>query len=296
MPPGAARTWLQTASGRLGALRAGAARRGSTSVLLLHGGGSDSAAASWYRLVEPLSADREVLALDLPGFGASIDADPVGGPDAMADVAAEVLDVLSAERVVALGVSMGGDVALHLALQHPGRVAGLGLVAPGGLAPRVGSRSTHLAAWSAAQLPDAVLLPAGRLANRFARRALRSIVADPSSLPAPVVDEFVRLARHPRGALAYARYNQATLARDRLTNDRSADVHRIRVPALVFHGADDPMVDPAGSRRAAARMPRATLVEQPGCGHWAQLEAHDAFLAAARALLAEVDEAEAARG
>lgn len=284
---------MRTAAGQLGVLHAGRPVVGRTPVLLLHGGGSDSAAVSWYRLIEPLAADREVWALDLPGFGASIDLEPVGGPDAMADVVADALGALGVDRAAVLGVSMGGDVALGLALRHPGRVAGLGLIGSGGLAQRVGSRATHLAAWLASRLPDPLLLPAGRLANRFARQALAAMVADPGSLPDAVVDEFVRLARHPRGALGYARYNQATLARDRLTNDRTGAVHRIGVPALLFHGADDPMVDPAGSRRAAERMPRATLVVQPACGHWAQLEAHDAFLGAARALLAEVDAAEA---
>ncbi|GAA3601250.1 alpha/beta fold hydrolase [Agrococcus terreus] len=287
---------MHPSSGELGVLHAGRASEARTPVLLLHGGGSDSAAVSWYRLIEPLAADREVWGLDLPGFGSSIDLEPVGGPDAMADVVAEALDALGVGRAAVLGVSMGGDVALSLALHHTPRVAGLGLIGSGGLAPRVGSRATHLAAWLASRLPDPLLLPAGRLANRFARHALHAMVADPASLPDAVVDEFVRLARHPRGALGYARYNQATLARDRLTNDRTEAVQRIAVPALLFHGADDPMVDPEGSRRAARRMPRATLVEPSGCGHWAQLEAHDEFLAASRALLTEVDAAEAAGG
>ncbi|WP_404311062.1 alpha/beta fold hydrolase [Agrococcus terreus] len=287
---------MHVSAGELGVLHAGPASAARTPVLLLHGGGSDSAAVSWYRLIEPLAADREVWALDLPGFGASIDLQPVGGPDAMADVVADALGALGVDRAVVLGVSMGGDVALGLALHHAARVAGLGLIGSGGLAPRVGSRASHLAAWLASRLPDPLLLPAGRLANRFARQALRAMVADPASLPGPVVDEFVRMARHPRGAVAYARYNQATLARDRLTNDRTEAVDRIEVPTLLFHGADDPMVDPEGPRRAARRMPRARLVEQPACGHWAQLEAHDAFLGAARALLTEVDAAEAVRG
>jgi pimeloyl-ACP methyl ester carboxylesterase len=207
----------------------------------------------------------------------------------MADVLAEAMTTLGIGPAAVCGVSMGGDVALNLALTHPERVAGLVLIAPGGLAPALGSAGRHRAAWLAAQLPDPVLLPAGRLANRFARAALRNIVKDPARLPAEVVDEFARLARDPRSVLGYSRYNQATLGRDRMLNDLTGRVQRISVPALFFHGADDPIVNPEGSRRAAELMPRARLVLVPDCGHWAQLERHDEFLAEVRPFLADLD-------
>ena len=290
VPPGADVRHVDTAAGRLRVLHGGTSREGRAPAVLLHGGSTDSAAISWFRLIAPLGRDREVWAIDMPGFGGSIDVPPVGGPRALAAVVAEAMEQLGVPRAVVVGVSMGGDVALHLALEHPERVAALVLIGSGGLVPRVGSRVTHAGAWLAAQLPDAVLLPAGRLANRFVRTAIRAIVADPSTLPDEVVQEFVRTARDPRGVLGYARYNQATLARHGMLNDLRGVVDRITVPTLLVHGAKDPIVDPAGSRTAAERMPRAELMMVPGCGHWAQLEAHDRFLAATLPFLARVDE------
>lgn len=227
---------------------------------------------------------------DLPGFGGSIDAAPVGGPDAMADVVDEVLNRIGAPPAVVFGVSMGGDVALNLALSHPRRVAALVLVAPGGLVPFVRNRITHAAAWGAAQLPDWLLLPMARFANRFVRSALRAMVKDPATIPPEVFDEFVREARHPLGGIAYGRYNQATLGPRGMHNDLSDRVHGIAVPTLIVHGEDDPLVDPEGSKRAADRMPRARLVMVPDCGHWAQLEAHDVFLAEVRRFLTQLDD------
>lgn len=146
VPPGAAARYVDTSYGRLRLLQAGTPTERPPAVLV-HGGGSDNASISWHRLMAPLAEDRAVWAPDLPGFGGSIDAAPVGGPDAMADVVDEVLNRIGAPPAVVFGVSMGGDVALNLALSHPRRVAALVLVAPGGLVPFVRNRITHAAAW-----------------------------------------------------------------------------------------------------------------------------------------------------
>lgn len=289
VPPGAEERHIESGSGRLRVLHAGSHTRDRLPVLLLHGGGSDHAGISWYRLMEPLSREREVWALDLPGFGGSIEAEPVGGPKEMAAVVADALNALDISRAVVFGVSMGGDVALNLALEHEPLVGGLVLVAPGGLEPILRNRVVHFCAWLVAQSPDRLLLPASRLANRFVDRALRAIVVDPATLPPPAVEEFMRMARHPRGGLGYGRYNQATLGRHGMLNDLTDRVRKISAPTLIFHGEDDRIVDPGGSRRAAARMPDAHLVMVPDCGHWAQLEAHALFLAEAGAFLAGVD-------
>ncbi|MFC4560571.1 alpha/beta fold hydrolase [Nocardiopsis mangrovi] len=296
VPPGAEQRHVETPSGRLRVLHAGPGAAGLPPAVLVHGGGSDNAAISWYRLIEPLSREREVWALDLPGFGGSMEAAPAGGPRELAAVLSGALDALATGRAVVFGVSMGGDVALNLALDHARHVAGLVLIAPGGLVPVFRNRTAHFWAWLSAQSPDRILLPASRVANRFVRSALRAIVADPAALPPQVVEEFAREARDPRGGLAYGRYNQATLGRHRMLNDLTGRVHEIRAPTLFFHGADDPIVDPEGSRRAAARMPRARLVVAPGCGHWAQLEAHERFLAEAEAFLTGLDAGPAAEG
>ncbi|MEU6717954.1 alpha/beta fold hydrolase [Nonomuraea sp. NPDC046802] len=285
IPPGAREHHISTSAGRLRVLHADPARMDSVPLVLIHGGGTDNAAISWYRLIEPLSADRQVWAPDLPGFGGSIDAAPAGGPRELAHVVAEAMTALGIKQAVVAGVSMGGDIALNLALEHPSLVAGLILVAPGGLVPIFRNRTAHLGAWAAAQAPDWLLRPASRFANRFSGAAIRAIVKDPATLPAEVVDEFVREARKPQAGLGYARYNQATLGRRGMRNDLTDRVHDINAPTLIFHGQDDPIVDPTGSRRAADRMPHAWLVTVPDCGHWAQLEAHDRFLAETRTFL-----------
>jgi pimeloyl-ACP methyl ester carboxylesterase len=292
LPAGSRVTHVDVPAGRLRVLEAGDVDAATVPLVLLHGGGSDNAAVSWARLLGPLGTERRVVAPDLPGFGGSIEVPPVGGPGALADVVREVLDGLDIRRAVVGGVSMGGDVALNVALRHPDRVVGLVPIAPGGLVDRVGGPVAHTAAWIGTRLPDPLLLPMARFANRFAESTMRSIAQDPSRLPPESVAEYGRDARHPLSGVAYGRYNQATVGRRRMLNDLSDVVAGITAPALFVHGADDRMVPPDGSQRAVSRMPDARLVLMPDTGHWAQLEAHDRFLAEVVPFLRDVDAAQ----
>ena len=254
-------------------------------LLLIHGGGTDNAAISWYDVYAAFGGDRKVVGLDLPGFGGTEGIEPVGGAVEMADFVARVAGRLEIGRAVVMGVSMGGDVALNLALRYPGLVEALVLIAPGGLVPLFRNRFLQLSAWLAAQLPDRLLVPLARLANAHVQAALEAMVHDPRRLPSEVIAEFYREARRPGAGMGYARYNQASLGPRSMRNNLLPVVHRITAPTLFFHGEDDPVVDPQGSLRASRLMPAARLVLVPECGHWAQLESRDRFLTEVRRFL-----------
>ncbi|MGH2912562.1 MAG: alpha/beta fold hydrolase, partial [Solirubrobacteraceae bacterium] len=92
-------------------------------LVLLHGFGGTHRA--WDRVTGCLSAERyRPLALDLPGHGDQVDAPR---PIDFEGCAASVLE-RSPERFVLVGYSMGGRVALHVALAAPERVSGLVLI------------------------------------------------------------------------------------------------------------------------------------------------------------------------
>jgi pimeloyl-ACP methyl ester carboxylesterase len=292
IPPGAEEQIVALPEGRVRVLTGGTTGTAGIPLLLIHGGGTDNAGISWFRSFTSLGTDRQVVAIDLPGFGGTREIPPLGGPESMADFVVRVARDLQISTAVVIGVSMGGDVALNVGLRHPDFTAGLILVAPGGLAERVGGPTTHFFSWLGAQLPDALLLPLTRVANRFTKSVLKAIVADPSVLPPEVIDEFAREARAPEAGIAYGRYNQATLGRKGLLNNLIPRVREITVPTLLFHGLDDPLVNPDDSKRAAALMPAARLVLVPKTGHWAQLEAHDRFTEEVRRLLADIDRAQ----
>lgn len=114
---------------------------GTLPVLLLHAG--IVTGEGWLPVAELLSdAGLRPIVPDLRGFGRSCD--PAPGRTHVDDVV-EVLDDLEVDQVVVVGWSMGGTVAMDFALEHPGRVSGLGLVCT---VPRGAPRDPRvLAAW-----------------------------------------------------------------------------------------------------------------------------------------------------
>lgn len=107
---------------------AGESRNGAPPVVLLHG--SPGSASNFARLAPALTAQgREVVAIDLPGFGAS--AKWVGRYSTLAHARAALgaMDELGIERAHVVGWSMGGGVGLHMCDIAPERVASLTLMA-----------------------------------------------------------------------------------------------------------------------------------------------------------------------
>jgi pimeloyl-ACP methyl ester carboxylesterase len=96
-------------------------------LMLIHGAGGTH--LDWPESIRQLS-NVDVIALDLPGHGGSAGS----GHDSLNAFAADVialLDALEIERAIFAGHSMGGGIALTLALEYPSRTLGLILVGTG---------------------------------------------------------------------------------------------------------------------------------------------------------------------
>src|SRR2546422_2372482 len=110
-------------------------RGGSGSRLaLVHGLGS-SAAVEFYFNLEPLAANHRVVAIDLPGFGHSDKPVLEYTIELFVKAVRDVMTSEGLERAAVMGVSMGGRVALGLALESPDLVERLVLVDALGVGP-----------------------------------------------------------------------------------------------------------------------------------------------------------------
>src|SRR5215208_1043273 len=161
-------------------------------VLLLHGFGG--AASNWTLVAPPLVVGHRVLVPDLPGHGGST---PLPAPpetlDPFADRVAALIETQEAPAL-AVGHSLGGVVALRLAVRHPHLVRGLLLAGCAGIVSTT-RRSERL-------LMLAALLKPGRHISRWRRVVARSprlraaafgtvAAADPRALPAAAASGFL---------------------------------------------------------------------------------------------------------
>jgi len=286
VPPGAVEEFLSYEAGSVRLLRGGSGLQ--VPVVLIHGGGINNAAITWHAVFAHLAEDRQVLASDLPGFGATEGLPVEGSPDLIADQVIAIVRAAGVNRAVFAGLSLGGDVALHLALRHAEAVAGLILIAPGGLEDLKRNRGRQLSAWAGSHLPPTVRTALDKAGSLFIRRYARRMVYDRASIPSAILKELVGEARRRGSGVGDASYNRETIGPARMRNDLLPEVFRITAPTLFLQGDNDLLVDPQTSVAAAELMPNAEVVLIGQCGHWVQLEAPDVFLTEAGPFLARI--------
>jgi pimeloyl-ACP methyl ester carboxylesterase len=222
-----------------------------------------------------LSTRYRVHAPDLPGFGASCKP-ALGSYNArwFADIMLCLMDELRIERAHLVGNSMGGRVAIELALNHPDRVGALALLCPAVAWIRRGFHPiVRLLRPEFGFLPHSIRrsLVASQFLSIFHDRD----VIDPALIDL-MVDEFQRIY-HSAGAryafLASARniYLEAPYGRHGFY-PRLAE---LEPPALFVWGNDDRLIPAGFSRYVRKWLPHADQVTLEGCGHVPQVERPD---------------------
>lgn len=223
--------------------------RGEPLVLLHPLGGS---MVVWEPILDHLAAERDVIALDMPGFGASAaladGAAPT--PEGLAGGVGAFLDSLEVPDAHLVGNSLGAWVAIELARAGRGRsVTGL---APAGfwsrpLGPRRGLEPRTLARIA---LP---LLPVLTRSARGRRVALGGAVVHPERVPP---DTAARLVRDYARAPAFVGANRA------MRSGLVGELADLSLPVTLAWAEHDRLV-----RRPSRSVPGARMVDLPGCGH-----------------------------
>jgi pimeloyl-ACP methyl ester carboxylesterase len=227
-------------------------------LVLIHGIGSRWQV--WDPVLRRLAAERDVIALDLPGFGAS-PMPPPGTPPGLASLTrlvGEFIDGIGVQQPHVAGNSLGGLISLELAKQ--GRVR-----SATGLSP-AGFYNDKEAAYARRSLKITVRtsrLLAPRVDRLTASPLVRTltfsqVVAKPRMLGAADAAAQVR-------ALAEAPWFDATLPA--IADERFTDGEAIHVPVTIAWGAKDRLLLPRQGRRAVRMIPGARLVTLTGCGH-----------------------------
>lgn len=268
---------IATAGARLSIMEAGT----GPAVLAVHGLGATK--GSFLPTVVALAGRFRVIAVDLPGFG---DSDkPIGASyDARFFAAAgiDLLDALALERVHLIGNSLGGRIALEIALRHPGRVGRLALLAPS-LAWRRERPWVPLLRLTRPELGLVQLAPRA-LVEGIVRRVIPG--AD-EGWAATGVDEFLRAYLTPSGRAAfYAAARQIYLEEPHGREGFWTRLRTLQPDALFVWGRRDKLVPIAFERHVTNALPRARHLELD-CGHVPQIERPVQTHAALTAFLSE---------
>lgn len=238
-------------------------------VVLVHGLGSYLRA--WDRLVPWLSNYR-VLCVDLPGYGQSSPLAQVS----LQNYALAVATLLHSKRwppAVWVGHSMGGQIALHAALQTPSRVKALALLAPAGL-----ERFTA---------PEAAMLKAFTTPSRtiqasdadIQRNYALNFVRLPDTVQYQIADRIAM--RSQTEAMTTYGTTVANSVAAMLEEPVADQLAGIKQPTLVLFGTQDalipnrflhPTLTQAQVLEAARAMPVVTVAQIEGAGHLLQLE------------------------
>ena len=225
--------------------------------------------AIWERQIAALAGAHRLIVPDLRGFGASPVVPGTASLDQYADDLAGLLDQLGLEHVAVAGLSMGGYIAFALLRRHRERVDALALA---------DTRSQPDTEDGRRAREENARLVEGQGPSAIADQMLPKLLSP--NAPEQLRAEVRRLIEaNQRAGIAAAL--RAMAARP----DSTPLLATIGVPTLIVVGAEDGLTPPSDSRAMHTAIAGSQLVELPGAGHLANLEAPEAFNAAVDDLL-----------
>jgi pimeloyl-ACP methyl ester carboxylesterase len=243
-------------------------------LLLIHG--NSSSLHTWDGWVERLVSKHRIVRLDLPGFGLT-------GPAPDRDYRAAryvrlvtaFLDQLGIDRVDVAGNSLGGRIALMLAIEHPTRVRHLIAIDASGLS---GQKPPSI--FRLAKTPGLNAFVRWVTPRAIYKKTVEEVYGVPSRVTEVLVDRYYELGRREgnRGALI-----------DRLTGPKDADLDdrlaEIQAPTLILWGQRDAWFPIDFAHRLHERVRGSKLVTYADGGHVPMEELPDATAADAEAFL-----------
>lgn len=216
-------------------------------ILYIHGAGSNGHFA--YKLLDILAVNHSPLSFDFPAHGRSSGIDSLGSITAYSDFTHSLWKTLGIRPTVLMGHSMGGAIAMDLALRHPEMVDGLILTCT---AAAFNIPDERVETWTQVMK--------GRRSQPFTKES-----CSPKT-PQDIVQQgwMEQIKTDPR-----VRYFDLVACQQVDLRSRLAE---IRTPTLILTGQDDTTTPVAQSEELRDQIPGAQLTVVQDAGHWLPIE------------------------
>lgn len=240
-------------------------------VILLHGLGS--CVESWSHNINVLAQHHRVYAVDLVGGGRSDKPTVTYSLTYLAQFVKDFMDVTNIESACVIGNSLGGGVALQLALDFPQKVEKLVLVNSFGL----GKEITLTLRLASLPLVSRLFSPS----RSSTALELKQTVYNPTLISNELIEQYYQIATLP-GAwstlLALIKRNIDLFGvRTEVFHAIVDRLTTIEAPTLVFWGQQDRIIPVAHAAVATDMLPNVRLRIFDPCGHWSQFECSKEF-------------------
>lgn len=243
-------------------------------LVFIHGSGPGASGVSNFRLNASafVEAGYRVLLPDLIGYGASSKPEGVDYTlDLFTHTLYEALRASGVSKATLIGNSLGGGIAIQMALEHPEFAARLILMSPG----CIEEREVYFAMPGIAKMVSAFGGPDFSLEDQ--RRLITNLVYDPVHVTDALVKERFEVARtQPKDVLARMR-----------TPNLAPRLGELKMPILGFWGLQDEFLPESGARRFLEACADVRFMTFNKVGHWVQVERAREFNACCLAFLNE---------
>lgn len=223
-------------------------------VILIHGFGGDL--GNWLFTQEPLAAQAQVYALDLPGHGQSSKAITDASVPGLANIIIGFMAAISISRAHLVGHSLGGAIALQVAITVPARVESLTLLAPAGLGSEI--NASYLTGFINGE------------SRRDMKPILQQLVASPDLITRQLIDDILKFKRTDGVPEALRAIASGFITNDRQTVNLRAQLGALVAPTTIIWGKADKIIPVAHAGDLPSKIKVALLDK---VGHLSHMEA-----------------------
>lgn len=251
--------------------------RSEVPLILLHGGGSDSATLSYGNVMSDLGDVFHVIAPDLPGYGESDKSEAPYTLEWYQKFFGDFVSTLGYGKIDLCGLSLGGGVALGYALKYPERIRKLVLIAPYGLTNKIPHVKLTLWFIKHPHVYDSIIKLI--TSNKTLLKAnLRNLIVNPEVISDELLDQLRFASTGPNVGDAWKTFQMSEIKDSKLRTCYMDNLNELSMPVMLFTGKDDHLVPSKDVEEAAALIKNSELVEFEKCGHWVPRDRENEFL------------------